>query len=115
MAYASDKRLKENIEPITDALIKIGKIRGVSYNWNQIAENVAGYDRKERMVGLFAQDVLEVLPEAVKPAPFDNKDGVSTSGEDYLTVQYEKIVPLLVEAIKELKQRVEELESGSSK
>ena len=113
VAYSSDRRLKENVEPISDALIKIDKLEGITYNWNQIAENAAGFDRNERMVGLFAQSVQEVLPEAVKPAPFDN-DGFdnSISGENYLTVQYEKVVPLLVEAIKELKKEIEEIKRG---
>jgi hypothetical protein len=62
---------------------------------------------------MFAQDVQEVLPEAVKIAPFDNDgNGNSKSGENYLTIQYEKIVPLLVEAIKELKKEIEELKKN---
>ena len=52
-----------------------------------------------------------VIPEAVKPAPFDTENGISKSGDNYLTVQYEKIVALLIEANKELKERVEKLEN----
>ena len=54
--------------------------------------------------------VISVIPEAVKPAPFDNIDGVSKSGENYLTVQYEKIVPLLIECIKDQQSMIEKLQ-----
>ena len=110
VAYSSDKRLKENIKLIRNPLSKIDSLSGFTYNWNEKAEEVAGYDRTQSMVGVFAQDVESVLPEAVKRAPFDNDgDGGSISGENYLTVQYEKLVPLLIESIKELKAEIEEL------
>ena len=120
IAFASDKRLKEDVEPISDALDKIDKLTGITYVWNAKASEVAGFDnRAGKSVGVYAQDVKEVLPEAVKLAPFDNdgNDG-SLSGEEYLTVQYERIVPLLIESIKELKSEVKELKekcSGCSK
>jgi hypothetical protein len=119
-AYYSDKRLKENIKPIENALAKTLALHGVTYNANEVAESF-GYTNKETQVGLLAQDVQAVLPEVVVPAPFDLtvKDGkeVSKSGEDYMTVKYEKIVALLVEAIKELNDKVESLEAqlGGSK
>jgi hypothetical protein len=115
VAFVSDKRLKENVVPIDNALIKISKLTGITYNWNKQANELAPtmYDRDTRLVGLFAQDVQEVLPEAVKLAPIDN-DGNdnSLSGENYLTVQYEKVVPLLVEAIKELSDEVKKLKES---
>ena len=61
-------------------------------------------------------EVEVVLPEVVVPAPFDvADDGTSKSGENYKTVKYEKIVPLLIEAIKELTAKVEMLESKVGK
>jgi hypothetical protein len=112
-SYYSDERLKENIELIPNALEKVMSLRGVTYNPNSIAESF-GY-KKENQVGVLAGDVQKVLPEAVKPAPFDITlyEGVeiSRSGENYMTVQYEKLVPLLIEAIKELNREIRELKS----
>ena len=69
-----------------------------------------GHNKNENIVGLFADEVESILPEAVKLAPFDiGENGVSKSGENYKAIQYEKLVPLLIEAIKELKSEIEEL------
>jgi hypothetical protein len=121
-AYYSDRRLKTNIEPIQNALEKVNKLNGITYNPNELAANF-GYETEQRVVGLFADEVETVLPEAVKLAPFDtNTDGTSKTGENYKTVQYEKVVPLLVEAIKEqnktidsLKEKIVKLEKILSK
>jgi trimeric autotransporter adhesin len=111
-SYYSDERLKENIELIPNALDKVMTLRGVTYNANQLAESF-GYTNKEKQVGVIASDVEAVLPEAVKPAPFDimlfENTEISRSGENYQTVQYEKLVPLLIEAIKELNTKIKEL------
>ena len=120
-AYFSDERLKENIRPIPSALSKLLALRGVTYNSNELAEQY-GYTDKKEQVGVIAQDVEAVLPQIVVPAPFDiaqDEDGneYSKSGENYKTVQYDKLVPLLIEAIKEqqetiinLQRRIEDLE-----
>jgi len=112
-AFYSDERLKTEIELIPNALEKVLSLRGVTYRANDIAESF-GYSTKEKHVGVLAGDVEKVLPEAVKPAPFDIlklNEGIeiSMSGENYKTVQYEKLVPLLIEAIKELNKQVNEL------
>jgi hypothetical protein len=101
VAYASDRRLKENITVIPDALAKLTSLSGVTFDWNSVSEQ-AGFipKRKSNEVGVIAQEVQAVLPEVVKPAPISDQ---------YLTVQYEKIVPLLIEAIKELAQQVADL------
>ena len=107
VAYYSDKRLKSNIKLIENALEKVCKISGISYTQSKLAEDF-GYNNYEQQVGVIAQEIQEVLPEAVKPAPFDmDENGNSKSGENYITVQYEKIVPLLIEAIKELKNEID--------
>jgi hypothetical protein len=110
-SFFSDERLKEDIQEIGGALEKVMTLRGVTYKPNAIAESF-GY-KKENMVGVIAQDVEKVLPEAVKSAPFDimlfEGKEYSQSGQNYKTVQYEKLVPLLIEAIKELNNEVKHL------
>ena len=112
-AYYSDIRLKENIVYINDAIEKLKSISGVTFNSNDEAAKY-GYTDKKTQVGVIAQEVEKVLPEIVVPAPFDigiNEDGseYSLSGENYKTVMYEKIVPLLIEAIKEQQKQIDDL------
>lgn len=121
-AFYSDERLKENIKTIPSALSKLLSLRGVTYNSNKLAEQYGYFDKKEQ-VGVIAQEVEKVLPQIVVPAPFDieqDEDGneYSKSGENYKTVQYDKLIPLLIEAIKEqqetiinLQKRIEDLEN----
>ena len=112
IAYASDKRLKHNIQVIDNAVDKVMKLTGMTYQWNNVGSKHGWEpDTETREAGVFAQEVQEVLPEAVKLAPFDNNMGVSKSGENFLTVKYEKIVPLLIEAIKEQQKQIEELQN----
>ena len=103
-ALTSDIRLKTDIESIDNALDKVCKISGFTYKHNEVAKLKCDIDTgDQRYVGVSAQDVQQVLPEAVKSAPSNN---------DYLTVQYEKLVPLLIEAIKELKNEIDELKKS---
>ena len=108
---ASDERLKENIEPINNAIEKVKQIKGVTFDWiNNIEEIVGTQWNSERHAGVFAQDVQKVLPEVVQNAPFDLDDNKkSKSGKDYLTVKYEHLVPLLIEAIKEQQKQIDKL------
>jgi hypothetical protein len=113
-SFYSDERLKENITEIDNAIEKVMSLRGVTYTANQLAESF-GYTNKDEQVGVIAQDVEKVLPQIVKPAPFDIislQEGIeiSRSGENYKTVQYEKLVPLLIQAIKEQQVMIEELQ-----
>lgn len=98
-AHFSDDRLKTKLGVIEDALAKVNSLEGFYYEPNDTAVEL-GYERK-RMVGVSAQSVQNVLPEAVKAAPIS---------DEYLTVQYEKLVPMLIEAVKTLSARVDELE-----
>jgi len=119
-ANTSDRRLKKNVVNIDSPLEKLSKINGVYFNWNETAKELMDRDTEIRDIGFIAQEVQAVLPEIIRPAPFDteldqenstaeNKIYKSKTGENYLTIQYEKIVPLLVECIKELKSEIEEL------
>jgi len=112
-ANTSDKRLKTNIKNIDSPLEKLSKINGVYFNWNDKAKKLANKNTKIREVGFIAQEVQSILPEIIKAAPFDviNSEGGSKSGENYLTIQYEKMVPLLVECIKELQKEIQELKN----
>ena len=111
-AYYSDGRLKTIISTIPSPLEKLNQLSGVIYINNETA-SLYGYNDKSEQVGVIAQQVEKVLPQIVKPAPFDIelRDGVevSKSGENYKTVQYDKLIPLLIEAIKELKAEIDEL------
>ena len=119
-AYYSDERLKTKTGNIENALDKVGSLEGFYYVENDLAKS-CGFDNEQTQVALSAQQVQAVMPECVSLAPFDiakNIDGdtgkKSKSGEDYLTIDYAKLVPLLVESIKELKAKVEALENGPS-
>ena len=105
----SDERLKENIKIIENAIEKISMIAGYTYEFNDVAKSY-GYIGYKQQVGVLAQELQKVLPQAIKLAPFDrDSSGNSKSGENYLTVQYEKIVPLLIQAIKEQQSSIDEL------
>jgi len=94
----SDIRLKENIEPITNALDKVSQIGGYTFAYKKNPD--------VRMTGVIAQEVEKVLPEVIYTTADIN------SGEENLAVRYENMIGLLVEAIKELKTEVEELKKG---
>ena len=97
-AYYSDDRLKTNLGKIENALEKVESLEGFYYEANETAQAL-GY-KAEREVGISAQSVEKIMPEVVAPAPID---------EQYLTVRYERLVPLLIESIKELSAEVKEL------
>ena len=112
-AYYSDERLKNKIGTIENALDKIDQLTGFLYRENDLARSF-GFNNPNVQTALSAQAVKLVQPEVVKPAPFDiaqREDGTeySKSGEDYLTVDYEKLIPLLVEGIKELRREINQL------
>jgi len=107
VAYlSSDKRLKDNITPIKSPLKKLLKIGGYNFEWNDKGpdwvkdEYFGNPSGSLKDVGVIAQEIQPILPEAVK----QRKDG-------YLSVKYEKIIPLLIEAVKEQQTQIEELKT----
>ena len=110
--YYSDERLKNFTSNIYNSLDIINNLNGYYYLPNTQAIN-AGFEN-EKQIGLSAQEVQKVLPEIVKIAPFDmfkdeNGNITSKSGESYLTICYERLAPVFVEAIKELTLQIKEL------
>jgi hypothetical protein len=120
IAFYSDERLKTRVGAIENALDKIKQLTGFYYVNNDLAKSF-GYKDEKLQVGLSAQEVQSVLPEVVTLAPFDtefdeNNQAIgSKSGESYLTVSYDKLVPLLIESIKEQQLQIEELKSEVKK
>lgn len=105
IGLVSDERLKTNIKPIENALDKLEQLEGFTYNFNEIGEKL-GFDPDKRHVGVSAQEVQNVLPEASAPAPKDN---------NYLTVKYDKLIPLLIESVKNLKNDIDDLKKNDNK
>jgi hypothetical protein len=92
---SSDNRLKTNIKPIKGSLDKILNIEGVSFEWKD------GYDdrvQNKTNLGVIAQDVQKVVPEIVK----ERQDG-------YLAVQYDQLIPVLIESIKDQQKQIDDL------
>ena len=108
--YSSDRRFKDNIFTIESPIDKIKKISGVEFDWN---EKGPDWTRSKEFgnpsgslhdVGVVAQEIQEILPEAVR-----------TREDGYLAVDYEKIIPLLIEGIKEQQTTIEDLQSRIKK
>ena len=99
IAGSSDARFKSNIAPITNPLQKVLALRGVHFNWNTAAFPQRMFSDK-RTLGFIAQEVEKVLPEIVQ---------TENTSEGYKSVQYDKVVALLVEAMKEQQKQINQL------
>ena len=115
MGTGSDIRLKKDIEQVDDVLDKLQEIRGVRYRYK------ADKETTRFNIGVIAQEVEKVFPELVNTMPSDPE-----SDEEYMTVTYENITPILIEAVKELRiekdeqlarkdERINELEDRLAK
>tara|TARA_Y100001972_G_scaffold127421_1_gene184171 strand:+ start:431 stop:1507 length:1077 start_codon:yes stop_codon:yes gene_type:complete len=98
--YSSDERLKENIEDLDGALDKVNKLRGVKFDWKELNEEERSsiHSHEGQDIGVIAQEVQEVYPELVH----EREHG-------YLTVDYVKLTAVLIQAVKELSAKVDEL------
>jgi hypothetical protein len=92
---SSDERLKDNKKNIENALEKVESLNGVEFDWNDKQDVYEGHD-----IGVIAQEVEKIAPEIV-----------NTRDNGYKAVKYEKLVPLLIEAIKELSNEIKELKN----
>jgi hypothetical protein len=99
IAGSSDARFKTNITPIANPLQKVLALRGVHFNWNTSVFPQRMFSDK-RTLGFIAQEVEKVLPEIVQ---------TENTTEGYKSVQYDKVVALLVEAIKEQQKQINQL------
>jgi hypothetical protein len=122
VAYWSDKRLKKNIEKITDWREIINGLNGYRFQWNDTGKKMLEMTDDVVEVGLIAQEVEAVLPQASAIQMLQYKDNVDgklipkddinyDSENPYLTVREEKIIPVLVEAIKGLMAEIDELKA----
>ncbi|MBP6459204.1 MAG: tail fiber domain-containing protein [Crocinitomicaceae bacterium] len=100
IAGSSDTRFKTNILPIENPLQKVLKLRGVTFDW-KIKEFPNRMFSENRALGFIAQEVEQVIPEVVQ---------TENSTEGFKSVQYDKVVALLVEAIKEQQKQIEQLQ-----
>jgi hypothetical protein len=95
---SSDERLKENITPIANALDKVKSLTGVEFDWKPEHKEAHGHEGRD--TGIIAQQVLAVMPTAVR-----------TNDTGYLAVRYEKLISLLIEGMKEQQTQIDELKT----
>jgi len=129
VAFSSDRRLKENIFIIKNPIEKLKKLRGVEFDWKDGLDERLGFVAGQKHdIGMIAQELEEVVPEAVYRAPFDNENNstlyvtgsidpskpsrpekIRTDGETepYKTIKMEKVIPILIESLKEQQKQIE--------
>jgi hypothetical protein len=100
IAGSSDIRFKKNIRPVENALDKVKALRGVYFKWNQEAFSDKNFGAQDEL-GFIAQEVEKVVPEIVTK---------ENTKDEYRSVKYDKLVALLVEAIKEQQKQIDSLE-----
>jgi hypothetical protein len=103
IGYASDERYKRNIQPLQQSLDKLTRLKGVSYDWRTDEFSGKGFE-DGRQIGLIAQEVEKILPELVL-----------TDDKGFKAITYDKIVPVLIEAVKEQQKTISTLQDRMTK
>lgn len=103
VATPSDIRYKKDIHPLKSSLEKVLELRGVTYEWDKDKVHGAGF-REGKQIGLIAQEVEKVLPELVH-----------TDRRGYKTLSYDKLVPVLIEAVKDQQKEITEQKAAIAK
>ena len=99
----SDQRYKENVEPLQNSLDNLMQLQTIRYDMKDFLP-----EDERRMIGVFAQEVEQFYPEAVTDGTITDDDG---NEHELKSVSYTQLVPVLIDAIKELKQQNEELKT----
>jgi hypothetical protein len=103
IATPSDVRYKKGIKPLDSSLDKVMHLQGVTYEWDKNKVNGAGY-KTGKQIGLIAQEVEQVLPELVQ-----------TDSKGYKTLSYDKLTPVIIEAMKEQQKEIREKDARIEK
>ena len=98
-AATSDANLKNVIRNIQNATDKIKSISGVEFTWNNVAKNIGVSDSEEVQIGLLAHQIKQLYPSMV----YTHEDG-------YMRVNYDKLIPILIESIKELSDKIDSIQ-----
>ena len=93
----SDARLKENVTTVSAALETLTQLRGVTFNWREDSEHRIGKVPEKKQIGMIAQEVEAVIPDAVH-----------TTGDGYKGVNYQSLTGLFIEAIKDQQSQIEQ-------
>ena len=110
LSEGSDVRLKTDVVGITSALSKVNQMRGVEYKWNSVAEDNCGIRNREdgvKEIGVIADEIESIIPQVIKS---DTVKGID--GTEYKGVSYDRLVPLLIEAVKELSAEIDKLKGS---
>ena len=112
---SSDERFKSDVAPLESCLSRVRQLRGITYRWSDFYLNELGRGgaKTETMIGMIAQEVEPLFPELVRSWSGDGQ-GEDTPGGRYRSLDYQRFGAVLLEAIKELADRVETLEDGAA-